>query len=307
MAQAAQLEAELRHQKSKNEELESKLNSMQHGDDDARSEISASPDLEALRTDIEIAQKEADELRHHLAQTQEDARLAADMAEELLEKEKGYEEEIELLRKRLEGTEKSAEEEKERQREKNEMQAVLDKKGEMVKMLQEKCKGLEEDLSEAEGNVEELRAAGQVCTTLSFDWSAAEGTAVQVQLTRRPRSLYMNRSCPIRTPARTSSRTVSAHSKTNSPSLSPKSCASNPSLLPRPHPLQRAHPPPRLTMKRCKRSSNISHPKYPHSKNTSTSRVRSLKVKRKGGSLGSKRPSRANAKRANRCASCRAR
>lgn len=180
MAQNAQQEAELRHLRGKVVDLESRLAAADHvsprrdadeRDDDARSEISASPDLEALRTDIETAQKEADELRHHLAQTQEDARIAADMAEELFEKGKTYEDEIEALKLQLAGEEGKQKEgrereEKEREREKNEMQAVIEKRGETVRELQERCKGLEEELSEAEGNVEELRAAGQVCCSV---------------------------------------------------------------------------------------------------------------------------------------------
>lgn len=169
MAQAAQLEAELRNLRTKNAELVAQL---------ARGSPTPSepsPDLEALRTDIETAQKEADELRHHLAQTQEDARQATDLAEEAMNQAKRYEDELETVRKKLD-------------QDTQELQALLDKRSETAQELSAKCKSLEEELSEAEGNVEELRAAGQATISL-YEQKLSDTETRTYELEDRIRSL----------------------------------------------------------------------------------------------------------------------
>lgn len=156
-AQAAtfQLEQQIRDLQARNADLDSQLSAALAAD-----EQDPTADLELLRNEIEASQKEADELRHHLAHSQEDARQATDLAEELLDKQKSLEEETESAKKELERVQKEARVDLERT--KGELEAGLEAKRGEVKALEARLGEVEGELSEAEGNVEELRAAGQV-------------------------------------------------------------------------------------------------------------------------------------------------
>lgn len=157
-ANMANLEAEIRELQARNTELESELATAIAVSEAATAATARagseepSADLETLRNEIEAATNQADELKHHLAQVQEDARQATDLAEELLDREKAVDLELEAVKKEVGDL----------RLEKGEVEAGLEAKKDEVKQLESRLKEVEGELGDAEGNVEELRAAGQV-------------------------------------------------------------------------------------------------------------------------------------------------